>query len=110
LLPIEVKYRSNLGEFARREMHQVLSAARDEWPDLHCIVVTDNPDEYRSCFQIVGVRDACLAGKDPVLRDLHEFRELEIFPTTVREYEGLVRKIFPLLNAHGRVEGRITGD
>jgi hypothetical protein len=81
LLPIEVKYRSNLGEFARREMQQLLSAARDEWPHLYCIIVTDDPDEYRSCFQVVGVRDACSPSKDPVLRDLHEFRELEIFPT-----------------------------
>lgn len=106
LLPIEVKYRFNVSEFARRELHQILSQARDEWPELYCIIVTDNPEQDRSCFQIVGVRDACADGEAPVLRDLHEFRNLEIFPTTVKEYEGLVKQIFSLLNAYGRDEGR----
>jgi hypothetical protein len=106
LLPVEVKYRSNLDDFARKEIQQILSGARDEWPDLYCVVVTDNPDADRSCFQIVGVRDFCSEAGNPVLRDLHEFRDLEIFPTTVKEYEGLVRQIFPLLNAYGRFEGR----
>lgn len=103
LFAIEVKYRNNLGEFIRNEMQQVLSQTGDQWPDLYYIVVTDNPENNRSCFQIFEVKNARPPESEPILQDLHEFRHLEIFPTTVREYEGLVRQIFPLLNTYGRV-------
>jgi hypothetical protein len=36
-------------------------------------------------------------GETLVSVDLHEVRDLDIYARTVEEYEGLVRRIFPML-------------
>jgi hypothetical protein len=40
--------------------------------------------------------------RTPVTSDLHELATLDIFKTTVQEYECLVKDIFGLLNAYAR--------
>jgi hypothetical protein len=101
LLPIEVKYRSNLREFVRKEASSLIAKVRDQWPQLYCIVITDHPDNGRSCFQVFEVKTH-IPDVAPVLVDLHELTDLDIFRTTVQEYEGLVREIFTLLNVYAR--------
>jgi len=99
LLPIEVKYRSNLPDFLRKQIEPLAARVRDQWPHLHCIVITDTPDEGRSCFQVIEISNY-VAGTTPLLLDLWDLRELDIFKTTVQEYEGLVKAIFSLLNSY----------
>ena len=101
LFPIEVKYRSNLRKFVREEVEPLVAKVHDQWPELHCIVVTDNPEGDRSCFQVFEFKKHT-PGMVPLLVDLHELTDLDIFKTTVQEYEGLVRDIFGLLNSYAR--------
>jgi hypothetical protein len=103
LLTIEVKYRSNLREFLRSEANEVVSQARDRWPELYFVLVTDRPDDGRSCFQVLAVRD-CPPSVSPETSDLHQLPELDIFPSNIRQHEGLVREMFGLLGAYGRGE------
>ena len=97
LLAVEVKYRANLSRFQSDDMESLVEQVRPQWPELYCVVVTDTPDVGRSCFQAFTLR-ASGAGAPVALVDLHEFPELDIYPTTVAEYEGLVRATFALLN------------
>ena len=107
LLTIEVKYRSNLREFLRGEVDELVAEARDRWPELYYVLVTDKPEDGRSCFQVVAVRDY-VAGKEAEAVDLQQLRELDIYPGNVRQHEGLVRELFGLLGAHGRDEERTS--
>ena len=101
LFPIEVKYRANLSDFVRKEVEPLVAKARGQWPELYCIIITDNPEHDRSCFQVFEFKNHS-QGMVPLLVDLHEFKDLEIFKTTVQEYEALVRDIFGLLNTYAR--------
>lgn len=99
----EVKYRSNVSEFLRRFAGELFSDVVEQWPELYVVVVTDNPEPGRSCFQALT-----LHAYDPdtplTTIDLHEVGELGIYPSTVTECEGLVKQIFSLLGAqlHGQ--------
>jgi hypothetical protein len=101
LLAVEVKYRSNLREFLRTRVDSLVEKIGDQWPELYCILVTDKPEDGRSCFQVLDMRNHA-AGRVPVLTDLHKLPTLNIFKTTVQEYEALVKDIFALLNAYAR--------
>jgi hypothetical protein len=98
VLSFEVKYRHDVPEYLERFGAAFLSEVAEQWPDLYVVLVTDHPEPTRSCFQALNLR-----GYDPdvplVTRDLHELRELDIYRTTVAEYEELVRQIFSLLGA-----------
>jgi hypothetical protein len=95
-IPVEVKYRASVEEFLGRHGDELRARVGERWPDLCVVVVTDHPAAGRSCFQVLD-----LAPRPPgaplVSVDLHAVPALDVFPTTVREYEGLVRQIFPLL-------------
>lgn len=100
VLTIEVKYRAKLGEFLKRQGKTVFSTLREQWPDLYFVFVTDNPEDGRSCFQVVDLR-AYAVRQEPLTTDLHQRQELEIWRKTVEEYEGLVRQVFPMLRQAG---------
>jgi hypothetical protein len=97
LLMIEVKYRAGLADYLRGEGHAVFRQVSEQWPELYFVLVTDRPDDGRSCFQVVD-----LATYDPGRQiatvDLHDVPDLDIFPSTVAEYESLVRSLFSLLS------------
>jgi hypothetical protein len=101
LLPLEVKYRHDIESFLDRYGREFFGRLSAQWPDLSVVFVTDHPEDGRSCFQIVDFS----VGTSPGLQDLHAVKDLEIYETTVREYESLVRQIFPLLERPGSGEG-----
>jgi len=105
MMSIEVKYRSNLRAFVKNDLEPLVARVRGQWPELYCVLVTDDPGERRSCFQVFDVKEH-VAGTDPVTLDLDQHRALDIYATTVREYEGLAREIFSLLGAYDREQGR----
>lgn len=100
VLNIEVKYRHDVPDYLRRFGAEFLDAAR-QWPELYVIVVTDNPEPGRSCFQTLNPR-ACAPDTPLTTIDLHEVGELDIYRSTVADYEGLVKEIFSLLGAQLR--------
>ena len=95
-IPVEVKYRASVEEFLGRHDDRLRARLEERWPDLCVVIVTDRPVEGRSCFQVLDLAPAS-PGAPLVTVDLHEVPVLDVYPTTVREYEGLVRQIFPLL-------------
>ncbi len=103
LLTVEVKYRSNLRAFLRSEADEFVSPARDRWPELYFVLVTDRPDDGRSCLLVVAVRD-CPVSVKPETSDLHRLPEPDIFPSNIRQHAGLVREMFRLLGAYWRGE------
>jgi hypothetical protein len=98
VLNIEVKFRSNVEEFLRRFGAEPLSDVAAEWTDLYVIIVTDNPEPGRSCFQALDLH-ACEPGIPLTTVDLHALAPLGIFRSTVEEYEELVKKMFTLLTS-----------
>jgi hypothetical protein len=98
---VEVKYRHDVQDFLERFGGELLSDVVKQWPELYIVVVTDNPEPGRSCFQVLDLRasdrDARLL---PI--DLCDVGDLEIYRSTVEEYEGLVKQVFSLLGAQLR--------
>src|SRR4029450_2159255 len=116
VLSIEVKYRRNIPGYLARFGAAFLSDAAEQWPDLPVVLVTDDPEPGRSCFQALNLR-----GYEPTsllaTRDLYEVPELGIFRSTVEEYDKSAKAIFALLSAQlpdrwrGReARGEATGD
>ncbi|HWC04091.1 MAG TPA: hypothetical protein VHF87_15135 [Methylomirabilota bacterium] len=95
LIPIEVKYRASVEEFLQRHGDDLLTQVRVQWPELCIVFVTDHPASGRSCFQVIDLATT-RPGEPLVSIDLHYVPDLDIYLTTVQEYEGLVRQIFPL--------------
>jgi hypothetical protein len=92
LIPVEVKYRHDIPAFLRRHGRDFFERARG-WRDLCVVIVTDNPEPDRSCFQVVDFASAV-----GTTCDLAKVRGLDIYPSTVREYEHLVQKLFAIFD------------
>src|SRR5712692_8190144 len=101
VLSVEVKYRYNVPEFLQRFGGDFLSDVAEQWPELYVILVTDNPEPQRSCFQVLDLRASNPTSR-LVTRDLHEIGDLGIYRSTVEEYEELVKQVFSLLGAQFR--------
>jgi hypothetical protein len=94
LIPVDVKYRHDVDAFLQVYGWQLFEKVSPAWPDLCFIFVTDHPAPGRSSFQVIDLWN----GPTSATKDLHTVNELDIYETTVREYELLVREIFPLLD------------
>lgn len=100
LIPVEVKYRASVEEFLRSHGDELLARLVEQWPELCVVFVTDHPASERSCFQVLDVA-AARPGAPLTTVDLHYAHDFDIYLTTVQEYEGLVKQIFPLLRLGG---------
>src|SRR5437667_239586 len=56
VLSVEVKYRYDIPDFLQRYGGEFLLDVAEHWPDLYVILVTDNPEPTRSCFQAIDLR------------------------------------------------------
>ena len=65
------------------------------------ILVTDNPEPGRSCFQVIDLRGYRPDGP-LTTADLHHLPLLDIYRSTVEEYEGLVKQVFSLVGNPAR--------
>ncbi len=96
VLSVEVKYRHKISAYLARFGAAFLSDVAEQWPDLHVVLVTDDPEPGKSRFQALNLR-----GYEPsvplVTRDLYDVPELGIYRSTVEEYEQLAKQIFSLL-------------
>ena len=95
-IPIEVKYRPSVEEFLQSHGDELTAGLRARWPDMCLVFVTDRPASGRSCFQVLDPA-AARPGEPLATVDLHYVQDFDVYLTTAREYEGLVRQIFPLL-------------
>jgi hypothetical protein len=99
---IEVKYRPSVDQFVsvenQRGDRSVFLLARRQWPALYFVLVTDRPEDGRSCFQAISF--AALRPGEPFRTvDLGELPEFRIFRHNMEDHEALVRSIFGLLGA-----------
>src|SRR5207245_9029774 len=92
LFMVEVKYRSDLADFFRFGGAEKLANAKQRWPDLYFVFVTDHPAADRSCFQAMCLRDYT-PGEEPKLVDLHQFSALDIYPGTAAAHEMIAQDL-----------------
>jgi len=95
LVPVEVKYRADLAEFLRRDGAEKFTAAKQQWPQLYFVLVTAHPDDGRSCFQAVSLRDYA-PETEPTTIDLHQLG-LGIWPGLVDEHALVAQRLFSML-------------
>ena len=100
LIPIEVKYRHDIARFVSVEAAEFFDHAK-RWSGLYLVLVTDNPEPGRSCFQVLDHP----AQGDATTRDLEQITVLNIYRSTVLEYEHLGKKLFPLLAGQRATDG-----
>jgi hypothetical protein len=98
---LEVKYRAKLADFLRDECVRMLSEAKEAWPDLYFVLVTDNPAAGRSCFQAICLREYT-PGSELITRDLCEFRTLDISRQLVTRHERFTKDLFAALGSGAR--------
>jgi hypothetical protein len=65
------------------------------------VLVTDKPDDGRSCFQVLRLAQ-CSPDAELVTINLEDVKELDVYAATVREYEGLVTQLFQFLGGQDR--------
>lgn len=94
LVPIEVKYRYDVSRFLEVEAVGFFQQAK-RWPGLYLVLVTDNPDADRSCFQVLDDKL-----DPPRTSDLHMVAALDVYRSTVLEYDTLGQKLFRLIAEH----------
>jgi hypothetical protein len=97
---VEVKYRPFIDPFIalenQRNESSIFRLARKHWPEMEFILVTDHPQEGRSCFQSIAFSPV---GELFHTVDLVDVKDLQIFSHNIDDHETLLRRIFSLLSA-----------
>jgi len=98
---VEVKYRPAVEQYLavenQRGESSIFQMARQKWPDLYFVFVTERPEPGRSCFRVVSLQ-AHEAGAPFAAVDLADVKELGLFRHNVEDHEELVRRIYALLS------------
>jgi hypothetical protein len=99
---VEVKYRPSAGQFIsvenQRGDRSLFHMMRRHWPQLYFILVTERPDEGRSCFQALAF-ETVRQGEPFRMVDLIEMKEFGLFAHNLEDHEALARRIFNSLTA-----------
>jgi hypothetical protein len=99
---VEVKYRPAIEQYlsveTQRGEKSVFLMARQKWPNLYFVFVSERPEPGRSCFQVVSLQ-SYEAGSSFAAVDLADQRELGLFRHNVEDHEELVRRIYALLSS-----------
>jgi len=98
---VEVKYRPAIEQYlsveSQRGENSVFKMARQKWPNLYFVFVTERPERGRSCFQVVSLQSHEV-GAAFAAADLADVEELGLFRHNVEDHEELVRRIYALLS------------
>ncbi len=101
LAGVEVKYRRDVGAYLHHGFAEDSAKVVPQWPELYFVLVTDQPEEGRSCFQAIRPVQSHESASVPTI-DLHAVPDLDIYRRNVEEHERLARQILPLLGAESR--------
>lgn len=93
VLAVEAKYRADPEEFVRRRAPKILADAHEHWPNFCVILVTDHPEDNRSCFQVLRYDPSSLL-ESVDLADAG----LDVFPSTVAVFSTLLKEVFRALS------------
>ena len=95
---VEVKYRPSIDQFLalenKRREASIFVLARRQWPALYFVLVTDDPERGRSCFQAVVPS----AGGGITAVDLVALEDLQIFTRNVEDHERLLLRLVGTLS------------
>jgi hypothetical protein len=98
---IGVKYRMDLTQYlwrqSRARENSEIARAKEKWPSLCVVFVTDRPASERSSFQALDL-SAMDPGKPFDTVELYEIKRLNIFTHNVEQHEELAKKLFGLLS------------
>lgn len=98
---VEVKYRPAIAQYLAVETQRgdksIFLMARQRWPTLYFVFVTERPEPGRSCFQVVRLH-GYEAGIPFTTVDLTDLKELRLFRHNVADHEELLRRIYALLS------------
>jgi hypothetical protein len=99
--PVKVRYRKHIGQYlaveSQRGVRSFFALAKQYWPGLVVIFVSDESESRLSCFRALdlGTWDP---GKTPALVELSAHPSLNIYQLNVEEHEVLARRILGLLS------------
>jgi hypothetical protein len=100
IVAVEVKYRRQPERFLRDEALQVFDAAQGHWPNFCVVLVTDHPEDDRSCFQVLR-RGQGSPFESVDIADAG----FNVFPHTAMMFSSLLKQVFHSLNeASGNLE------
>jgi hypothetical protein len=96
---VKVRYRRQVRQYitieARRGPRSSFAYAKQYWPNLVVVFLTDEPEPGQSCFRALDVA-TWQPGDLPVLVDLFAHPTLNIYRLNVEEHETLARRILAL--------------
>jgi hypothetical protein len=96
---VKVRYRRQVRQYvsieARRGPRSFLAHAKQSWPTLVVVFLTDEPDPGDSCFRVLDLA-TWTPGSLPGLVDLFAHPDLDIYRVNVEEHEALARRILSL--------------
>ncbi|PYM11922.1 MAG: hypothetical protein DMD81_25565 [Candidatus Rokuibacteriota bacterium] len=95
---VEVKYSPSIDQFLalenKRREASIFVLARQHWPALYFVLVTDHPERGRSCFQTL---ESSGSGAITTV-DLASLEDLKIFTRNVLDHERLLLRLVTLLS------------
>jgi hypothetical protein len=96
---VKVRYRRQVRQYvsieARRGQRSSLAYAKQYWPTLIVVFLTDEPEPGDSCFRVLDVA-TWTPGNFPGLVDMFAHPDLDIYRVNVEEHEVLARRILAL--------------
>jgi hypothetical protein len=99
--PVKVRYRRQVGQYltveGRRGVRSFFALAKQHWPGLVVVFVSDEPEPGLSCFRVLDLATWSPGGA-PALVDLSVHPSLNIYQLNVEEHEALARRIMGLLS------------
>jgi hypothetical protein len=99
--PVKVRYRRQVGQYltveGQRGIRSFLALAKQHWPGLVVVFVSDEPASGLSCFRVLDLATWSPGGA-PVLADLSAHPTLNIYQLNVEDHEALARRILGLLS------------
>jgi hypothetical protein len=97
---LEVKFRADVEAFLKREAKKGADSVFEEhskWRELYYVLVTDQPEAGRSCFQVADLR-RYRTGQEVETVDLADVHALKVSPDVIRSYDDVVRQLFLVLH------------
>jgi hypothetical protein len=98
---VKVRYRRQVGQYltveGRRGVRSFFALAKQHWPGLVVVFVSDEPEPGLSCFRVLDLATWSPRG-EPALVGLSVHPSLNIYQLNVEEHEALARRILGLLS------------
>jgi len=105
--PVKVRYRRQVDQYlaveSRRGVRSFCALAKQYWPGLVVVFVSDESESRLSCFRTLDLA-TWEPGRPPALVDLAAHPNLNIYQLNVEEHEALARRLIGLLSMR-RVPG-----